>query len=344
MAYPHFQAFAPAIIKSYRQDKEAFWAAVMAPFLSDNKIAVLWEHRQINLSLYNAFSGLDSDGKRVLKDISAKWGLDVSGWKSNRSQYFKDAYPVFAFLAVWMDEMGLTNLLDKFDEILRAGVYAVAGYGILDENVDGDTPTPVEILAAQSLIAEYESLALSIFGVSETNLHILHRMRTYFLDAEIKEKASRGTVSPYSLDQPQDLGTRGANALAPFMLSLEQAGKGNLVDNYCQVFLSFGAVIQFIDDWMDLEKDLAAGHFSYLTLLPGQLTDYHDARQAARVLRQDLARIQATYEISKRLIYKSRSILDRLMDPCLGRFVDVTDLRLEQYFHKELHYLRPVNT
>ncbi|MEW5870053.1 MAG: hypothetical protein AB1894_12305 [Chloroflexota bacterium] len=29
-----FQMFAPAILKVYQRDKDAFWAAVMAPFLS----------------------------------------------------------------------------------------------------------------------------------------------------------------------------------------------------------------------------------------------------------------------------------------------------------------------
>jgi hypothetical protein len=61
-----------------------------------------------------------------------------------------------------MDEEGLTSLVDRFADILRAGMFAVAGYGILDENVDSNTPSPVEMLVAQALIAEYETLALDI--------------------------------------------------------------------------------------------------------------------------------------------------------------------------------------
>jgi hypothetical protein len=101
-----------------------------------------------------------------LRDFSAPLGFDVTKWKSNRLQYFKDAYPVFAFLAVWMDEEGLDEFVNNFGEILRAGVFAVAGYGILDVNVDSDAPSSVEILTAQALIAEYETLALRIFGIS----------------------------------------------------------------------------------------------------------------------------------------------------------------------------------
>ena len=36
------------------------------------------------------------------------------------------------------------------------------------------------------------------------------------------------------------------------MLSLERLGKASLIDQYWQVFLLFGAAIQMIDDWQDL--------------------------------------------------------------------------------------------
>lgn len=192
-----FQQFAPAILKIYHRDKEAFWAAVMAPFLA-NQVSLFqwWDHLKVDLPLLGAFQGLDNDAQQTLKEFSAPLGFDLTTWKSNRMQYFKDAYPVFAFLAVWMDEEGLADLVARFGDILQAGVFAVAGYGILDENVDGDHSSPVEILTAQALIAEYETRALNIFGVTPVNLQILHKMRTLFLEAEIKEKAARGKTSP----------------------------------------------------------------------------------------------------------------------------------------------------
>ena len=115
----------------------------------------------------------------------------------------------------------MRDLVDNFADILRAGVLAVAGYGSLDENVDSDAPSPVEILTAQALLAEYETLALNIFGVTPVNLGIMHKMRRLFLEAEIKEKAARHKTSPYRLDDPKQLGAKGANAVTPYMLSLE---------------------------------------------------------------------------------------------------------------------------
>jgi hypothetical protein len=186
------------------------------------------------------------------------------------------------------------------------------------------------------LIAEYEQLALQIFGVTPVNLKIMHTMRTLFLRAEIKEKYLRGKASPYRLDQPKDLGAKGANAVGPFMLSLERLGRAALIEDYWEVFLLFGAAIQMIDDWQDLESDLAAGHFSYVTLGREKQLDLKDPKKTARLLRSEQGHVRETYLCSKEMIAQARSILARLGDGFLPRLVDVTELRLENYFRKEL--------
>lgn len=332
-----FERFAPAILQVYHRDKQAFWSAVMAPFLANNVSMWDWlHHLKVDIGLLYAFRGLDKDAQQELRDFSQPLGFDVTKWESNRMQYFKDAYPVFAFLVVWMDEQGLTDLLQNFGDILRAGVYAVAGYGILDENVDSDSPSPVEILTAQALIAEYETLVLQVFGLSEANMDILHQMRTLFLHAEIKEKSTRHQRSPYRLDAPQELGSKGANVVTPFMLSLERLGKAHLIADYWEVFLLFGATIQMIDDWTDLEKDLAAGHYSYVMLGSEDMLSRDDPNKVAQSLRSDMKRIRDTYECSKEMIARSRSILERLNDDYLVKLVDVTELLLDSYFQKEL--------
>jgi hypothetical protein len=284
-----------------------------------------------------AFRGLDSEAHQLLRDFSAPLGIDVTTWKSNRIQYFKDAYPVFAFLAVWMDEAGLGDFLERFDDILRSAVFGVAGYGILDENVDSNIPSPVEVLTSQALIAEYETIILNVFGVTPTNLNVLHRMRNIFLAAEIKEKNVRGKSSPYNWEHPEDCGAKGAHVVTPFMLSLERLGRAHLIEDYWRVFLLFGAVIQIIDDWTDLEKDLAVGHYSLMTLNVENIYTA-DPRELAKQLKADVKCIRETYQVSKAMIAESRAILASLNDPFLVRLVDVTDLRLDSYFRKELKF------
>lgn len=332
-----FERFAPTILRIYHRNKEAFWAAVMTPFLAE-KVSLFGRLRflRVGVGLLSAFNGLERDAQQLLKAFSAQFGQDVTLWKSNRPQYFKDAYPIFAFLAVWMDEEGLHEYIANFASILEAGVYAVAGYGILDVNVDSNSPSSVEILTAQALIAEYETLALRIFGVSPINLEIMRRMRTLFLRAEIKEKVMRGIGSPYSAGNPKDLGSKGANSVTPFMLCLERLGRASLIEDYWEVFLLFGAAIQMIDDWNDLEGDLRAGHFSYVTLGLDKLPEPKDAETTAHLLRGDMKRIRETYRLSKDMIAQSRAILARLNDTFLVRLVDVTEARLDSYFRKDL--------
>jgi hypothetical protein len=113
-------------------------------------------------------------------------------------------------------------------------------------------------------------------------------------------------------------------------------GKASLIDKYWEVFLLFGAAIQMIDDWTDLEKDLTAGHYSYLMIGAEDLRNSKDVKRTARLLRSDLNRVQETYRCSKDMIARSRSLLGELNDPYLTRLVDVTELRLDSYFRKEL--------
>ena len=161
-------------------------------------------------------------------------------------------------------------------------------------------------------------------------------MRTLFLEAEIREKAMRGKASPYRLDRPQDLGAKGANSVTPFMLSLEQLGKASLIDDYWEVFLLFGAAIQMIDDWNDLEDDLANGHYSYVTLGFEKIDQINDPKKTAQLLRDDKKRVRDTYTCSKEMIARSRAILKKLDDPYLVRLVDVTEARVDSFFLKDL--------
>jgi hypothetical protein len=163
-------------------------------------------------------------------------------------------------------------------------------------------------------------------------------MRSIFLMAEIKEKNMRGKASPYRPDAPEDCGAKGAHVVTPFMLSLERLGKVHWIDKYWEVFLSFGAVIQIIDDWTDLEGDLKVGHYSYVTLGVENIRSA-SPKQMTKTLRSDSVRVRETYIRSKEMIARSRALLAELQDPFLVRLVDVTDLRLDSYFRKELKFI-----
>jgi hypothetical protein len=329
--------FVPAVLTIYNRNREGFWDIALSQFLSDQfSVKNTFQKVKLGVELYQAFSGLTQYRKQVLQEFSQCRAIDINNWKSNRKSYFTDAYPIFAFLVIWMEENGLHELLERYDEVLKAAVFAVAGYGILDENVDGATSVPTEILTAHALIAEYEFQALNVLGATPANISIIHKMRSVYLDAEIREKACRHKCSPYKKNEPEQLGAKGANAVSPFMLCLEQLGKASLIDRYWEVFLQFGAVIQLIDDWQDLEADLKVGHYSYITIGYESRIKSAPANLVARQLRANKQLIAESYQTGKKLIEQSRNLLDELNDHVLERLVDITELRLEKYFAKEL--------
>ena len=91
-----------------------------------------------------------------------------------------------------------------------------------------------------------------------------------------------------------------------------------------------------IDDWKDLEGDLAIGHYSYVTLGHESIIHSKDVAKTARLLRENQKRVRETYATSKDMIALSRIILDKLDDRFLVRLVDITELRLDNYFRRDL--------
>ena len=70
-----FENFAPAILKIYHRNKEAFWEAVLAPFLTTKHPALSWlKHLHVDIGILSAFKGLDDDARKLLKGFSAQIG------------------------------------------------------------------------------------------------------------------------------------------------------------------------------------------------------------------------------------------------------------------------------
>lgn len=332
--------FFNTLIQVYGKDKNKFWDVIYAPFLSNQfSIKLVANRLKLGIDLMPVYLNYNKLVKYYLTDFSKPKGINVKSWKSNRKSYINDAFPIFVFLAVWMDEMGLDKLTSKYDEILKAGILAVTGYGILDENVDSEQSSPVEILTAQALINEYEKIALDVFGTTQEHMNILHKMRSYYYDAEIKEKSCRYIKSPYKNDKPEECGIKGANALTPFMLCLSHLDKEHLIDKYLQIFINFGAAIQIIDDWKDLEIDLKVGHYSYVALGYEKYWKSKDLKKIINQMKVDKNHIAKTYFAGKNLIDKSMQIVEEINDPILTKMIEITSLKFSSFFKSELNYL-----
>lgn len=333
-----FNQFSNLVLESYDSDKNAFWEAMMAPFLGGNKLLSLWKHRKIGIHFLSLFKKSDDFRKAYLKEVSLSLGQDINHWRSliEKDEYFTDAYPIYAFLVIWMYENHINEPLNRYGDMLRSIMCGIAGYGILDVIVDCDQNfSPIELLTAQYLISQYESGILNVFGVDSVNLSILHSIRSKYLKAEIKEKSLRFQSSPYQWDRPVECGYKAAHLLTPFMLSLKLIGKESQIEQYFDVFFLFGAVIQIMDDLKDLEDDLKIGHYSYPTIhtdLLHMIKTQQTPAQIATTIINNKVHMRKVYDVCLNLIEQSRTILCNLNDPFLDRIVHVTLLRLKTAF------------
>jgi hypothetical protein len=275
---------------------------------------------------------LEKDTLSFIEIIDSKWNTNINEMKSARKQYIQDAFPVFIMLAIWIKEIGLEEVIEKYDQVLKAGIYAVIGYSILDDNLDSNKPNPSEILISQLFLSEYEQICYSVFGDSKIQHDIFHRIRLLFLESEIKEKKSRWIRSPYDEGKPIDLGIKGLNAVAPFMLCLEKAGKIEFIEKYIESFLLIGAVIQMIDDWEDLDNDLEIGHYSYVTL--GWKDFSQETKEISSSLKNDQPRILKTFNECYEMIEDAKKLLNEVDDKIIMQLLIVTENRMKGFYKK----------
>lgn len=328
-----FKDFTSSLFKIYESDKIGFWEISMQNFLSYfSKPRLIYKRSKNIFLLKQLFGSLEKETISFIEIIDRKWNTKINEMKSARKQYIQDAFPVFIMLAIWVKEIGLHEVIEKYDQVIKAGIYAVIGYSILDDNLDSNKPSPSEILVSHLFLSEYEQICYSIFGYTKIQHDIFHRIRLLFLESEIKEKKSRWIQSPYDDRKPIDLGIKGLNAVAPFMLCLEKAGKIEFIEKYLDSFLLIGAVIQMIDDWEDLDNDLEIGHYSYVTL------GWKDYSQGTKVisstLKNDRTRILKTLDECNAMIEKARKLLMEVNDNIIMQLLIVTENRMKGFYKK----------
>jgi hypothetical protein len=208
----------------------------------------------------------------------------------------------------------------------------VAGYMILDSNLDEEKQNPTEILLSLSFIQEHDRLLMEVFEFNIADFELLNRFKQLYLMAEIKEKRSRFIKSPYTLEHPEDCGYKAVHAYLPFALLLQKSGKEEQIDDYLQFFYEWGAPLQIMDDIIDLEEDLKNGHYSYPTLGFEKEISRRSPSELAVLIISDKKHMERLQWICKGLIDSSRNRCIKLKADLMGYFVDMLEARLDVFF------------
>ena len=103
-----------------------------------------------------------------MQAFAARQGFDLTESRNyNRRAdegYFRVAYPALVMYMAWLDQAGQEQALANLDKIFESTMLGVAGYMILDSNLDEQQQNPAEILLSLSFIQEHDRLLLESFG------------------------------------------------------------------------------------------------------------------------------------------------------------------------------------
>jgi hypothetical protein len=111
-----------------------------------------------------AFKIFDGAVDLVLTQFAAKQGFDLSKSKNYKRRfdegYFRVFYPAIVMYTIWLDRKDQKKALENTGNIFASFMLGIAGYQILDSNLDENKENPEEILLTLSFIQECERLLL----------------------------------------------------------------------------------------------------------------------------------------------------------------------------------------
>src|SRR5512143_2080213 len=114
-----------------------------------------------------AFKIFDAAVDSVLRSFARRQGFDLSESRNYRRRmeegYFRVAYPAIVMYMIWLDREGQKKAVENLGRIFESTMLGVAGYMILDSNLDEQQQNPAEILLALSMIHEHDRLLLDCF-------------------------------------------------------------------------------------------------------------------------------------------------------------------------------------
>jgi hypothetical protein len=287
-----------------------------------------------------AFTIFDDAVDSVLRSFAARQGFDLCESPNYQRRldegYFRVVYPFLVMYMVWLDREGQQQALDNLGKFFQSAMLGVAGYMILDSNLDEQKQNPTEILLSLAFLQEHDRLLLESFDFDRADYELLNRFKQLYLKAEIQEKRSKFKKSPYTLEHPEDCGYKAVHAYLPFALLLQKSGKADQIDGYLQFFYTWGAPLQIMDDLMDLEDDLKNGHYAYPTLGFENEIPCRAPSELAALILADQDHLRKLQRICQELIDSSRNQCMLLKADLMETFVDILESRLEVYFSQLL--------
>lgn len=227
--------------------------------------------------------------------------------------YYQRNIPLRTFsLLMWIWEKKLNiskESLSKFIDSIFLGTF---GYKMLDFSADNKSAKAEVGLVGYYSIKMAEKLLSDALGIGNTTEPILKYFKMY-VDTELLEKKNRWKPCPFSWNDAEKLGHKGAPVYTLQESLFRFAGYNeNKIKDLIDSLIYVSAAIQIVDDLADAKQDLSNG---YETLV---MKDYYQTfgvndeitdERVNYILNQD--RLKLIYKTGQELFNQSRKLFEK---------------------------------
>lgn len=213
-------------------------------------------------------------------------------------------------LWVWEKNLNISeNLLRKFVDSLFLGTF---GYKMLDFSTDNKNSKPEVGLVGFYSIKLAEKLLSEALGSNNTHEAIVNYFKMY-IETELFEKKNRWKSCPFSWNDAQKLGHKGAPVYIVQESLFRYAGfDSNKIKDLINSLIYVSAAIQLVDDLADAKQDLSNGYETlvmkdyYRTFgIDSEITD----DKINQILTQE--RLKLIYKTGQELFDRSRKLFEK---------------------------------
>lgn len=196
------------------------------------------------------------DSKLALLNIGNEYKDELKSLPN----YFDSVGGFTMSLIFWIEYNKVKISREELYKISEAMLIGSMGYRLIDFHNDEGLLGKESAIIGNYFIHSYEEILLDIFIDEEETFKILSKNVRLYSEVEFLEKRNRWKTCPFSWDEPEKIGYKSSPMYSVFELLLRKAEKSEKeIESLFNGVLYFSAVMQMLDDFSDIEEDLANG-------------------------------------------------------------------------------------
>lgn len=177
----------------------------------------------------------------------------------NLSYYFDSVGGFTMSLIFWIEHNKVKLSKEELYKISDAMLIGSIGYRLVDVHNDEGLLGKESSIIGNYFIHNYEEILLDIFRDIET-FKIISKNISLYSHVEFLEKRNRWKTCPFNWEEPEKIGLKISPMFSIFEMVLRITEKDEKeIDSLLKGLVYLSAAIQMLDDFTDIDEDLANG-------------------------------------------------------------------------------------